>query len=67
MNLRELMRHLVKPDHVSHTEAINKEVVFDTVDRSGLLLLSVYYNEDDGKIHIDIGESDDDITLALLA
>jgi hypothetical protein len=34
------------------------EVVFDTSDRRDLLLLSVYLG-DDGKVHIDIGDADD--------
>lgn len=40
------------------SERLKTEVVFDTSDRAGLLLLSCYMS-DDGVVHIDIGDSEE--------
>jgi hypothetical protein len=48
-------------DHCSDCSADDldsSEVVFDTSERGGLLLLSMYLG-DDGKVHIDIGDADE--------
>jgi hypothetical protein len=45
-------------DDISTDDLDSCEVVFDTSDRSNLLLLSMYLG-DDGKVHIDIGEADE--------
>ena len=57
MTLRELLRHLTNPDHISTNKALGLEVEFCTIDKSNLSLLSVY--EDEGKIIIDIGTNKD--------
>lgn len=59
MTLGELIECLKTPDCHEYESVINDEVVFDTADRSDLLLLSVYYSNTDGKIHIDIGSEDE--------
>lgn len=60
MNLSDLIKAIQSPDHVPMGPTGHMEVVFDTIDRSDLLLLSVYYSSGDGKIHIDIGSMEDD-------
>ena len=57
MLLRELLDSLANPDHISTDKALGLEVEFCTISRPNLSLLSVY--EDDGKIVIDIGTSED--------
>lgn len=58
MNVQDLRKLLLEPDHLpagsTMTEVNKIEVVFDTAVRFDLELLSVYYNADDGKIHIDV-------------
>lgn len=64
MRYGELSTMLMKQD-VDHKQLLSgddldsSEVVFDTRDRRGLLLLSMYLG-DDGKVHIDIGDKDDE-------
>lgn len=56
MTLADLISTLCRPDCAPDDDSpLDMEVVFDTSDRGGLELLSVYCG-DDGKIHIDIGE-----------
>lgn len=57
MTLRELLADLTNPDHISADKALDLEVEFCTRGRTNLSLLSVY--EDDKKIVIDIGTSED--------
>lgn len=56
MKLHELIRELQCPDCLDKFAATDKEIVFDTRDTGGLQLLSVYYNDEDDLIHIDVGE-----------
>ena len=57
MTLSELLYLLVDSTPIA-VDSMELEVVFDTVNRSGLTLLSCYVYE--GKVHIDIGEEGDD-------
>ncbi len=57
MTLRELIDCLRYPCHTHMTNPMEMEVMFNTSDRSSLMLLSCYVHKD--KVHIDIGEEDE--------
>ena len=60
LTLGQLLFALEGPDHTSKdVDPRELEVVFDTVDRSDLTLLSCYVSEKDGKVHIDIGTGEE--------
>jgi len=58
MQLKDVIKCLKTPHGMTYKEAMDMEVEFNTINRLGLQLLSVF--EDDGKIIVDIGTKKDD-------
>lgn len=60
MKLKELLSTLKKVEHADKiTKLENADVEFDTDDAHGLTLLSVYWDNNEKCIRIDIGEEED--------
>lgn len=55
MTLRELLENISEPCHIDKEKALDLEVEFWTIDGGGMSLLSVYANDEETKILIDIG------------
>jgi len=56
--LKEIVKAISNVDGMNNKDAMEMEVEFNTLDRDGLSLLSVY--EYGGKIIIDVGTTADD-------
>lgn len=60
MKLKELIAAFKDVDHAQHVKGLqNAEVKFDTDAAYGLTLLSVYWDDNEKYIRIDIGEEED--------